>query len=131
MPGDKNSHPHPLNDDGERVARGSDQGGRAVGVTVERRGRSEDSGPERDQGTEKPVLYRGKVVRGDGNIVELGDGRRSVPKTMNDTGNAAGYGIDMEEEEVIGIFCGMILPGIGNDDPLPFEGDAKRVEVAL
>ena len=70
-------------------------------MTVERRGRSEDSGSERDQGMEKPVLYRGKIVGGDGDVVELGDGRRSVPKTMNDTGNAAGYGVGMEEEQVV------------------------------
>ena len=50
---------------------------------------------------EKPVLYRGKIVGGDGDVVELCDGRGSMPEPMNYSGNAAVCGIDMEKEEIV------------------------------
>ena len=73
-------------------------------MTIERRRRREEDSSKRQQRLGKPVFYIGKIVSRDGNIVDLGNGRRSVPETMNDAGNAAGDGSCMEKEEVIGIF---------------------------
>ena len=54
-----------------------------------------------------------------------------MPESMNYSGNAAVCGIDVEEEEVVSAVLWMILPGIGDDDPLAPEGNRERVEVAL
>ena len=71
-------------------------------MTVERRRRREEDSSKRQQRLGKPVFDIGKIVSRDGNIVDLGNGRRSVPKTVNDAGDAAVCGIDVEEEKVIG-----------------------------
>ena len=71
-------------------------------MSVERRWKREDCGPERQKGPEKSIFYIGVIEAVDANIVELGNGRRSVPKTVNDAGDAAVCGIDVEEEKVIG-----------------------------
>ena len=49
----------------------------------------------------KPVFDIGKIVSRYGNIVDLGNGRRSVPETVNNAGDTAVCGIDVEEEKAI------------------------------
>ena len=81
--------------------RRSDRIRRPVRVSVERRRKREDCGPERQQRLRKPIFYIGVIETVDADIVELGNGRRSMPETVNDAGDAAVCGIDVEEEEVI------------------------------
>ena len=50
----------------------------------------------------KPIFYIGVIETVDADIVELGNGRRAMPKAVNDAGDAAVCGIDVEEEKVIG-----------------------------
>ena len=108
-----------------------DRKGRAIGVSVEWRRKREDCGPGRQQRLRKPVFYIGVIETVDADIVELGNGRRSMPETVNDAGDAAVCGIDVAEEKIIDVFCGLILPGISGDDTVTFERDGKRVEVTL
>ena len=68
---------------------------------IRRRG-GKNCGTERQQGLRKPIFYIGVIETVDADIVELRDGRRSVPETVNDPGDAAVCGIDVEEEKVIG-----------------------------
>ena len=71
-------------------------------MSVEWRRKREDSGPERQQRLRKPIFYIGVIETVDTDIVDLGNGGRSMPKTVNDAGDAAVCGIDVEEEKVIG-----------------------------
>ena len=73
-------------------------------MTIKWRWEGKECRAQRQQGLRKPVFYIGVIETVDADIVELGNGRRSVPKTVNDPGDAAVCGIDVEEEKVIGVF---------------------------
>ena len=75
---------------------------RTVGVSVERRWEGKECRAQRQQRLKKSIFYIGVIEAVDADIVELGNGRRAMPKTVNDAGDAAVCGIDVEEEKVIG-----------------------------
>ena len=97
---------------------------------IRRRG-GKNCGTERQQGLRKPIFYICVIEVVDADIVELGDRRGSVPKTVNDAGEGAVDGSGMEEKQVISGFCWMVLPCVGCDDTLTAEGDQERVEESL